>query len=325
MMGSVRMVLVVAGALALLSGCGSFDEALQRMVVGTPGCEPRHSKGRVFSVDGVNFNLNNQVVKGPVVIGKISYSGPEFQQLSEKVSEMDVRRQNLCAMVYSPGFKDFSEQYRIDVLDKLFAVNRSLDKVETSLGQGKSAKEVIATAAKEEQAVDERMQQPSPPAGPQDPTPPKVSTFPVDHSTRQALAELETRVKNLNADVSALKATGPVRLQVDGFDVNGVSLPAEKRQSLVASVRAAFERIPANRTPNVLVIGYADSKGVQNYNVAIALRRAEAVAQLLRLHDFGREFHTEVTSGGIYTRGTEEQARRVDLLVSRARAGAASA
>ena len=145
----------------------------------------------------------------------------------------------------------------------------------------------------------------------------------IDFEAREKAAALGTSVQLLKDEVVQLSQrldevyrTDIQRISVQGFSRNGVALLAEQRMSVLSDFRKALSSLPAARIPNVLLIGYADGTGVQAYNADLALRRAASVANFLRQQDFGRRFHTEITSGGVFDQANGDVARRVDILVS---------
>jgi outer membrane protein OmpA-like peptidoglycan-associated protein len=288
-----------------LSGCWTIPK--------TPGCEVRYTKGSEWVIGGVKIPVSAATEK-VVEIGNLKYTGPQAQLLSDGVAAMDQNRMSLCAIIYAPGFATMSEYYRARTYDKLFALNDTIVTTGQLLTQAKTQEEGLNLVTKQQQTAKEIVNKPVPvtPAA----SSPNVVDGGVDVSVRNDVASLKSRVEGIDRQVTTLLATGTQRLKVYGFISDGVNLSADKRESVVASVREALSRIPVSRTPNILVIGYADSQGSQNYNVTIALRRAKAVAELLHKHDLGRDFHTEVTSGGVYAQGAGAEARRVEILVS---------
>jgi hypothetical protein len=300
-----------------LSGCVWFDPP-------PAGCEVHYVKGSEWDIQGVKIPLSSKPTD-IIEIGKLKFTGAQAQQLSDAVSAMDISRRTMCTIVSSKSFATLSPAYREKTFDKLAAISATMASFGSKVSLAATPEAAVKVAVEQKESVMAVVEKPDTPGTPAPPasgadgsvTAPAKLSASIDESVRQEVVALKSILATLTSEVDELKANGSYRLKVEGFEINGVSLPAGQRASLVAKVRAAFSRLPSSRTPNVLVIGYADGQGDQTYNVAIALRRAEAVAQLLRKHDFGREFHTEVTSGGVYGRGAGSEGRRVDIIVSR--------
>lgn len=305
-----KLVRIGAGiSVALsLSSCAWLDAFTRR---GT-GCEVTYEKGANWSVAGVDIPINSSVL-GTVKIAKVTYTGAQAQKLSDTAQRLDVARRSNCSIMYSPGFSTMSESYRASIYNKIADSNRLMIEFGRALGDA-------TVPADGQQAAAKALEQ-APSAAP--PTTP-VSSLSIDSFAREAvldvkqqLDEVKLTVSELSSGMKQIKEAGPIRLQALGFAPNSSTLLADGRQALAADFRDALASIPPGRTPNVLLIGYADSNGSHVYNVSLALRRAEAVEQFLRRQNFHRSFHTDVTSGGVFIRGPDSEARRVEILVSR--------
>jgi outer membrane protein OmpA-like peptidoglycan-associated protein len=259
-------------------------------------------------------------VLGTVKVGDVTYNGAQAQKLSDAAQRLDVARLGNCSIMFSPGFGTMSESYRASIYDKVAESNRLMIEYGRALGDAKNSTEG-------QKAADEALKQATTVVPPSTPAPPAtpVPSSSIDPVAREAalnvklrVDELKLAVGELSSGFKQLRESGPIRLQVLGFALDSSALHADRRQVLSTDFRAALESIPPGRTPNVLLIGYADGKGAKVYNVSLALRRAEAVEEFLRSQNFHRPFHTDVTSGGVFVRGSSTEARRVDILVSRA-------
>lgn len=313
----------VVGALgftvSILSGCAGVRWPWDPPI--PPGCEATYIKGSEWDVGGVKLPINAYGL-GTVEVAKVKYTGPEAQKLSDSVAAIDQGRRGLCTVVGSKAFETMSERYRAEKFDAVLAINKLIVSYGIELSNAKTVAEGLALANDAKERAKQINLESAPPNSQVGPPSVPVAGV-VDELARQQVANLQTDVKGLTEGLKALTDAGQIRLHVKRFEPDGAALFAEQRLALANDFRNALARIPAGRTPTVLLIGYADGKGAQTYNVSLALRRAEAVAQFLRRQDFGREFHTEVTSGGIFSNGPDDQARRVEIVVSRATTPAA--
>lgn len=308
-MRKLKLTMTIVSTVVGLSGCALFERK-------TPGCEKTYVNGAEWSIDGINIPMK---ALNDIKIGTVIYTGAQAQKLSDTAQLLDISRENNCAIMYAPGFSTMPESFRAITYNRMLLSNQLLRDFARALAGAKTpADGQIAVQKTEQQAKD--LQRPIG-NGARGPTESKdlVSSEGVaDNVARESVASLKTTVTSLSADFKQYRDAGPVRLQIRGFEPNGAALLADARQTLVRDFSAALSRIPPGRTPHVLLIGYADGNGAPTYNAHLGLRRAETIAQFLRRQDFGRAFHTEVTSGGIYRRGVDGEARRVEVLVSRA-------
>lgn len=308
-MRKLKLTMAIVSTVVGLSGCALFEKKI-------PGCEKTYVNGGGWSIDGINIPMK---ALNDIKIGTVTYTGPEAQKLSDTAQLLDITRENNCAIMYAPGFSTMSESFRAITYNRMLLSNQLLRDFAQALAGAKTpADGQIAAQRTQQQARDLQ-----PPIGNGALGPTKSRDLVsaegvVDNVARERVASLQTTVAGLSTDFKQFRDSGPVRLQIRGFEPNGAALLADGRQALARDFRAALSRIPPGRTPHVLLIGYADGNGAPAYNAHLGLRRAETIAQFLRRQDFGRAFHTEVTSGGIYSRGADGEARRVEVLVSRA-------
>ena len=317
--GRLRAAGALGFAVVLTSGCASFRWPWEPPP--PPGCEVNYVKGAEWNLGGLKLPINAYGL-GTVEVANIKYTGPQAQTLSDSVSAMDQGRRGLCTIIASRAFETMSEKYRAEKFDAMLAINRLIVSYGIDLSKVQTVEAGLALAKSTKEKADVIVPPETfPPQSETEKSSHKVTGL-VDAVARKDVAILQSDVKVLYADVKALTASGQVRLQVQPFEPGGSALLAEQRSALVNDFREALARVPAGRTPSVLLIGYADGQGAADYNVALALRRAETVADLLRRLDFGRKFHTEVTSGGISKSTPTDQARRVEIVVSRTAAPA---
>lgn len=304
-----KLAMAIVGTAIGLSGCALFEKKI-------PGCEKTYVNGGGWSIDGINIPMK---ALNDIKIGTVIYTGPQAQKLSDTAQLLDMARENNCAIMYAPGFSTMSESFRAITYNRMILSNQLLRDFAQALAGAKTpADGQIAAQKTEQQAKDLQPPQGNGALGPTESGDLVSSEGVADNVARKSVASLQVAVVNLSADFKQFRDAGPVRLQIRGFEPNGAALLADGRQALARDFRAALSRIPPGRTPQVLLIGYADGNGAPAYNAHLGLRRAETVAEFLRRQDFGRAFHTEVTSGGIYSRGVDGEARRVEVLVSRA-------
>lgn len=89
------------------------------------------------------------------------------------------------------------------------------------------------------------------------------------------------------------------RIEIVSFPSGATSLPLASRAALFDKVDVALRALHPTQTPVVLVVGYADAPGSARYNVALGLRRAQNVVDILQRQPFARTFESRATSGGV--------------------------
>jgi OOP family OmpA-OmpF porin len=116
---------------------------------------------------------------------------------------------------------------------------------------------------------------------------------------------------------AAAPAPAPVRTYLVFFDWDKADLTARARQ-IIAEAAQASTRV---QTTRIEVDGYTDKSGTPKYNVALSLRRANAVAaelvrlgvakQAIAIQGFGEEHPLVPTADGV----REPQNRRVEIIL----------
>jgi peptidoglycan-associated lipoprotein len=102
------------------------------------------------------------------------------------------------------------------------------------------------------------------------------------------------------------------------FEFNSASLQG-KGSSPLDSVAQCFTKGPlAGRS--LKLVGRADPRGTEEYNIALGQSRADAVATYLRGHGLGADKASSSSRGSMDATGTDEKGwsrdRRVDILLS---------
>jgi outer membrane protein OmpA-like peptidoglycan-associated protein len=270
-----------------------------------PGCEVSYVKGSNWSIAGITFPINGV---NDVKIGDVIYTGSQVQEFSDTARILDIGRLSNCSVLYSGAFREMPVQYREKVFERVTMATESFSRLAFTLRTATDP----AVAMKIVESI--KQQVPADPVPSPRPTVPPTSS--VDFEARTSLAALGKRVQSLDEGISKLRGGAPVRIKVLGFEKNGSALLAERRDGLLGEFRTALAQMPSDRTPNVLFVGYADPTGNLSRNVGLALRRAETVAEFLRRQDVGRDFRSDVTSGGVAKDGGADQARRVEIVIS---------
>lgn len=298
---------------ACLSGCAMLESLTRR---GT-GCEVRYLNGPIWAIGGVEIPFKTEAL-GTVKIANVTYNGRVAQKLSDSAQMLDLARQGNCSIMYAPGFGTMPADYRATIYNKVAESNRLM----VEFGRALALAKTPAEGEKAAENVQSQAPAVAPPAASslRDTPPPDAPVDSVARSAAQDLkgqiGELSATIKDVSIRLQQLQDDGAVRLRVGGFAPDSAAVAADRREALAADFQAAMNSVPRDRVPNVLLIGYADGTGGQAYNVALGLRRAEAVAEFLRRHHVGRPFHSSVTSGGIVVNGSDADARRVDIYVS---------
>ena len=292
---------LLLGLFPIISGCLSLDRDV--------GCKTTYKQGPKWSVGGIDIPINLGYSIEKVKIGPIEYTGAQAQELADYVQVLDQRRLSNCGIMYSPGFSTMAESFRQDVYSKILAANEALDKLALGLKQAKSPADGVKAAA-------EAVKEPAKPAAALE-----IREEQVRFSLATAIQRintLESSLRNLDAEVKRIGALPPAtHIQVLGFARTGASLVPERKLELTQRFQQALDTIPLERTPSVLVVGYADSSGTSAKNVELGLRRASEVAEYLRRQQFKRDYKSKITSGGIG--GSDMNGRRVEIFISSAR------
>lgn len=297
-------VAVVFGCLVVvLSGCVSWLNPDHNQ-----GCKVQYQQGGKWTIHGIDIPINHPLI-GTIKIANVDYSGPDYSKISETIRILDQARLGYCSLTTSTNFHLLSQDVRDETFRKAAASNDAIVNFAIGLKKAKTPGEGLSaqrTAADVIPAV-----QPTSPGA-----------F-IDTEARLALADLSKAIQGLRTQVSVMtqrleenRVVGATRIKLTGFEPNGSALLAEHRKVILSEVGSAIAAVPLNKTPTVLLIGYADNTGISVNNADLALRRAANVAEFLRRHDFGRNFHTEVTSGGVSSLSSGELARSVDVVVS---------
>lgn len=273
------------------------------------GCDVQFKQGSRWVIRGIDIPINHPLV-GTVRIANVDYTGPDYANISETIRILDQARLGYCSLTTSKNFALISPTVRDETFKKAAASYDAITNFGIGLQKAKTPQDGRAAQQTAAKVIP-------------DVVPPSPGAF-IDSEARIAVADLGTALHSLRTQVTELtqgldevRRSGAKRVKVTGFAPNGSALLAEQRNAILSEVGKAITAVPASRTPTVLLIGYADSTGMQANNTELALRRAANVAEFLRRHDFGRDFHTEVTSGGVSSQARGELARRVDIVVSR--------
>jgi hypothetical protein len=198
---------------------------------------------------------------GTVEVANIKYTGPQAQTLSDSVSAMDQGRRGLCTIIASRAFETMSEKYRAEKFDAMLAINRLIVSYGIDLSKVQTVEAGLALAKSTKEKADVIV----PPE-----TVPTIRNR-GSHRTKLQAWSMPLPVKMWRScnqtskssmqtsrhwrSVRAGSLAGPT------FEPGGSALLAEQRSALVNDFRDALARVPAERTPSVLLIGYADGQG----------------------------------------------------------------
>lgn len=318
-MQTLKLVGAVCATVLALSGCETLGWGSGK----NKGCEMQYQQKGNWVIRGMDIPINSPLLGGPIKIGNVEYTGPDYTKINDTLRILDTARLGYCSLTSSDNFPHLSGPTRDKIFLGAMSSFEAMERFGTKLEKAKTPAEGLKGTAEAETDAKNLPALPVPLPAPV-PLPPKSEVPVIDQEARKTAASLETRVDTLRTqvvqlgqDIDQVRQVGTQRLKVVGFEPNGAALAADQRSAVLDDFRKAIAAVPASRTPTVLFIGYADGSGLQANNTDLALRRAANVAEFLRRHEFGRDFHTQVTTGSVASQASGEHARRVDIVVSR--------
>ncbi|BDT66116.1 hypothetical protein os1_02690 [Comamonadaceae bacterium OS-1] len=287
------------------------------------GCGMQYQQKGNWVIKGIDIPINTPLF-GPIKIANVEYTGPDYTKISDTLRILETSRLGYCSLTTATNFSQLSPTVKDQIFLGAMASFQAMERFATKLVSATTPAEGLKAQT---EATTDAKNLPIPPV-----PLPTVNVTSIDLDARFAAADvaaavltLRSQVAQLSQDLVEVRRTGAQRMKVTGFEPSGAALVADQRSTVLADFRKAIAAVPVGRTPTVLLIGYADGAGFQANNTDLALRRATNVAEFLRRHEFGRDFHTEVTTGSVANQVGGEHARRVDIVVSHLALGLQSA
>lgn len=311
-MRKLLVVSVVCSVSFVLAGCATWWPWGNS---GAQGCSVQFKQGGTWSIAGIDIPINHPLV-GTIKIGKVNYTGPDYSHITQTIYALDQARLGYCSLTTSPYFPTLTQSVRDDTFKKAAASYTAIVNFGIGLQAANTPEEGLNAQKAAAQVANEV--KPLPPGAYID-NDARVAAAAASNMATAAFTEvagLRVQIGELEQSLAEAGRRGVHRMRIIGYEPNGVALMANQKNAVLSDFEKAIASVPNGRTPMVLLIGYADGSGPRASNTDLALQRAANVADFLRRHDFGRDFHTEVTSGGVATQSRGDHARRVDIVVS---------
>lgn len=316
----LHLVLPAAAAVLALTGCADLIALFQ----GGDQCTASTiSHGGEWEIDGLH------IPKSPTdafAVGKVKYTQAQAQQLSDDAKALEDLRLAHCVdaktvnklvdqgKVEAKDFFSWSDKFTTDwnatrVKMKYGVVNARTP--EEGLAKADEAKEEMLKGKeqsdKQKAAITGKTTSDSSPPSP----PPWTSDM---TALSEAVHALDTRVRKIElTSPPAMPALDRTRIGVTGFEPHGVTLSADGRDRMAASVRDALSAAPPGLRWTADLVGYADASGSRLRNIDLGLQRARVAESELRVL-FPEIQIGAVGSGGIA--GTRDADRKVDIFLS---------
>lgn len=314
------MVRSAIGALLLstcvvLSGCSSL---IPRPV--QDGCRMTMKTAGGFKLGSLVVPLGKLAPGQTLKLNGVEYGPAEAYQLTEAAQNLEQVRLMSCGILASPALQ-YASQHAVDkaigaamtVLNAIATYSKDLEAAKTQQAGVQAAQNANREAAEVPKQIPPELKSASPALF--DPTPLNTDIALVRAEVASTVQQLSSQIQTLQGQVAQfLKTPSLRRIEVAAFAPASAEIPAQARESLASSFRAALAGFDPDRTPVVTIIGYADRTGNYTSNIRLTLRRASAVSDFLKRQRLGRDFESHVTTGGVLAGGRE--ARRVDIIIS---------
>jgi len=259
----------------LLSGCTS---PCPKSVVS--------SAGGSWEIVGLNFTIPKSTPI-PVSLGRFTYDPPDVTKISDAILALNEYNVAQCQAITAYDKLDPKPVDRIaNLIDKISTANEKILAIADGLKNAPSKQAVLDTAA--------NSHPPAPtPVPSQNPTSPTAAYFPprewylTTENRLHTLMSLVPKQDDTNSGDSPIQNTGFLdvvhnnRFVVTGFAKGKSTLTELMKKEISNFFKQLSAAMPTAHILTIALVGYTDTSGVYEKNIALGLSRAQAVANYM--------------------------------------------